>query len=109
VKAGTSIIICSYITHRHPDFWPDPEAFDPERFTPEAMKERHRYAYIPFGGGPRGCIGFPFAMMEMPVVLARILQRFRLSMVPGFEVVPESAISLRQKNGAQMLVNPRNR
>jgi cytochrome P450 len=109
VKAGTSIIICSYITHRHPDFWPNPEGFDPDRFTPEAMKERHRYAYIPFGGGPRGCIGFPFAMMEMPVVLARVLQRFRLSLVPGFDVVPESAISLRQKNGARMVVSPRRR
>jgi cytochrome P450 len=71
------------------------------------MKARHKYAYIPFGGGPRGCIGFPFAMMEMPLVLARVLQRFRLSLVPGFEVVPESAISLRQKNGARMHVAER--
>jgi cytochrome P450 len=107
VKAGTSMIICSYLTHRHPEFWENPEGFDPERFTPEAMKERHRYAYIPFGGGPRGCIGFPFAMMEMPLVLARVLQRFRLSLVPGYPSgQPESAISLRQRHGALMHVEP---
>jgi cytochrome P450 len=107
VPAGTSIIISSYLTHRHPDFWDNPEGFDPERFTPEARKARHRYAYIPFGGGPRGCIGFPFAMLEMPLVLARVLQRFRLSLVPGYPSgVPESAISLRQRHGAQMYVEP---
>jgi enediyne biosynthesis protein E7 len=104
--AGTSIIICSYVTHRHPDFWDNPEGFEPERHTPERMKERHRYSYIPFGGGPRGCIGFPFVIMEMPLVLARIMQRFRLSLVPGQQVEPESAISLRQKQGARMLIEP---
>lgn len=107
VPAGTSMIICSYLTHRHPEFWDNPEGFDPERFTPEAMKERHRYAYIPFGGGPRGCIGFPFAMMEMPLVLARVLQRFKLSLVSGYPSgQPESAISLRQRHGAMMHVEP---
>jgi cytochrome P450 len=106
VKAGTSVIICSYVTHRHPEFWDNPEGFEPERHTPERMKERHRYAYIPFGGGPRGCIGFPFAIMEMPLVLARVLQQFRVNLVPGFEVEPESAISLRQKRGALMHIEP---
>jgi cytochrome P450 len=106
VPARTSIIICSYVTHRHPDFWDNPEGFEPERHTPEAMKARHRYSFIPFGGGPRGCIGFPFAMMEMPLVLARVMQRYRLDLVPGSVVEPESAISLRQKKGARMLVQP---
>ena len=107
VPAGASMIICSYLTHRHPDFWDNPEGFDPERFTPEAMKARHRYAYIPFGGGPRGCIGFPFAMMEMPVVLARIVQEFRLRLVPGYPSgEPESAISLRQRHGSLMIPEP---
>jgi cytochrome P450 len=104
VKAGTSIIICSYLTHRHPDFWDNPEGFEPERHTPEQMKARHRYSFIPFGGGPRGCIGFPFAIMEMPIVLARVMQQFKLSLVPGQQVEPESAISLRQKQGARMLL-----
>jgi enediyne biosynthesis protein E7 len=107
IKAGASIIICSYVTHRHPEFWDNPEGFEPERHTPERMKERHRYSYIPFGGGPRGCIGFPFAIMEMPLVLARAMQQFRLSLVPGFSVEPESAISLRQRRGALMNIEPR--
>jgi cytochrome P450 len=107
VPLGTSMIICSYLTHRHPEFWDNPEGFDPERFTPDAMKARHRYAYIPFGGGPRGCIGFPFAMMEMPLVLARVLQEFRLRLVPGYPSgQPESAISLRQRHGSLMLPEP---
>ncbi len=107
VPAGTSMIICSYLTHRNAEFWENPEGFDPERFTPEAMKAQHRYAYIPFGGGPRGCIGFPFAMMEMPVVLARVLQEFRLRLVPGYPSgQPESAISLRQRHGSLMRAEP---
>lgn len=107
VPAGTSILISSFVTHRHAGFWENPEGFEPERFTPEAMKARHRYAYIPFGGGPRGCIGFPFAMMEMPLVLAQVIQHFRLTLVPGYPVIPESAISLRQKHGAQMTLEAR--
>jgi cytochrome P450 len=107
IPAGQTILISGYITHRHPDFWDNPEGFEPERFTPEAMKTRHRYAYIPFGGGPRGCIGFPFAMIEMPLVLAMVVQAFDLSLVPGYPVVPESAISLRQKHGALMNVRVR--
>jgi cytochrome P450 len=106
VPAGATIILSPYITHRHPDFWANPEGFDPERFTPEQAHGRHRFAYFPFSGGPRGCIGFPFAMLEMHLVLPRILQRFRLGLVPGFPVEPEAAISLRQRYGALMMLEP---
>jgi cytochrome P450 len=68
----------------------------------ERAPGRHRFAYFPFSGGPRGCIGFPVAMLEMPLVLARILQRFRLELVPGHPVEHEAAISLRQRYGALM-------
>jgi len=103
VPAGSTILISSYVTHRHPEFWHNPEGFEPERFAGGAWGEgRHRFAYIPFGGGARGCIGFPFAMMEMPLVLAQIVRSFRLSLAPGYPVVPESAIALRQKHGARM-------
>lgn len=104
VPAGSTIFLCTYLTHRHPHFWENPEGFDPERFTPERSEGRHRYAYIPFAAGPHGCIGYPFAMMEMPLVLAQIVQRFRLTLVPGYPVVPESATSLRLKDGALMYV-----
>jgi cytochrome P450 len=106
VPARTTMIFCPYATHRHPDFWDNPEGFDPGRFTEEAEKSRHRYSYFPFSGGPRGCVGFPFAMIEMHLVLATILQRFRLSLAPGYPVEHESAISLRQKYGAQMMLEP---
>jgi len=103
VAAGSTVLISSYVTHRHPEFWPNPEGFEPERFAGGAWGDgRHRYAYIPFGGGARGCIGFPFAMMEMPLVLAQVVRAFRLDLAPGYPVVPESAIALRQKHGARM-------
>jgi cytochrome P450 len=106
VPAGGTVILSPYITHRHPEFWDDPEQFDPGRFTPERAEGRHRFAYFPFSGGPRGCIGFPFAMLELHLVLPRILQRFRLDLVPGHAVVAEAAISLRQKHGALMQLTP---
>ena len=106
VPAGTTLIFCPYITHRHPDFWDNPEGFDPTNFTPEAEKERHRFAYIPFSGGPRGCIGFPFAMLDMHLIIAMVLQRFRLSLSPGHPIDYEPAISLRQRHGAMMMLEP---
>jgi cytochrome P450 len=106
VPAGGTVILSPYITHRHPEFWENPEGFDPDRFTPEASEGRHRYAYFPFSGGPRGCIGFPFAMLELHLVLPRILQRFKVNLVPGYPVVAEAAISLRQKHGALMTLEP---
>jgi cytochrome P450 len=106
VPAGKTVLISPYVTHRHPDFWENPEGFDPERHTAERVAERHRYSYIPFSGGPRGCVGFPFAMPEMNIVLAMILRRFKLSLAPGHPVVAESAISLRPKFGLPMYLEP---
>ena len=106
VPAGTTVVITGSITNRHPDFWENPEGFDPERFGEERSKGRSRAAYLAFGAGPRGCLGFPFAMMEMPLVLARIMQTFKVELVPGQTVVAEPALSLRQKPGAQVRVEP---
>jgi cytochrome P450 len=102
VEPGGVITLSSYVTHRHPEFWDDPERFDPERFTPEAVKERHRFAYFPFGGGPRLCIGNNFAMMEMQLVLAAIVQRFDLDLVSDHEVGLEPLITLRPRHGVPM-------
>jgi cytochrome P450 len=98
VPAGSNIVLCAYVTHRHPDFWENPEGFDPDRFTPERAAGLHRMAYFPFSGGPRKCIGNSFAMMQMPIVLAMVDQRFRLDLLPGEQVVPEPAISLRPRD-----------
>jgi len=102
VPAGANIVLCAYVTHRHPDFWENPEGFDPDRFTPERSAGIHRMAYFPFSGGPRKCIGNSFAMMQMPIVLAMVTQRFRLNLLPGERAVPEPAISLRPRDPLMM-------
>jgi cytochrome P450 len=107
VPAGTAVVITGYITNRHPEFWENPEGFDPDRFSKERSKGRNRAAFLAFGAGPRGCLGFPFAMLEMPLVLARVLQQFDVQLVPGHRVEPEPALSLRQKPGALVTVKPR--
>lgn len=101
VRPGTVILISPYVVHRHPEFWEDPERFDPERFSPARVQARRRTAYFPFGYGQRLCIGNNFTLMQMPLVLAMVAQRFRLSMVPGQQVEAEALITLRPK-GAVM-------
>jgi len=102
IPSKSGIMIVPYAIHRHPDFWEDPERFEPERFTAEAEHARHKYAYLPFGGGPRICIGNAFAMMEAKLIMASIVQRYQLKLVPGHVVEPEPLITLRPKYGLQM-------
>lgn len=102
IKKGNIIFISPYVMHRLPHYFPEPEAFRPERFTPEQEKELPRYAYLPFGGGPRVCIGNAFAMMEAQLLLATIAQRFRLELVPGQEIVPNPLITLSPRDGLRM-------
>ncbi len=101
-SSNTLVFICPYVTHRHPDFWDNPEGFDPQRFTHERVAGRHRFAYFPFGGGPRLCIGEPFGMLEMQLVIGMVAQAFRPSLVPGHRVQAQPAISLRAKYGLLM-------
>src|SRR6185437_2877844 len=103
---GTVIIVCPYATHHRADLWPEPERFDPDRFTPEAEAARPRYAYLPFSGGPRVCIGNHFALMEGALVLATLLQRAELEPVAGAQV--EMGSTLRPK-GMSMRVRLRPR
>jgi cytochrome P450 len=101
------VTLSAYVTHRHPEFWPDPERFDPDRFSPEKDAARPEYAYFPFGGGPRRCIGNQFAMMEAQFILAMASQRFRMSAVPGYAVKPDPILTLRPKPGVLMTLAPR--
>jgi cytochrome P450 len=96
-----------YVTHRNPTLWADPERFDPERFTPEAVAARHRFAYLPFGGGPRICIGNAFAMAEAQVILATVAQRYRLRLADNRRVEPIGLITLRPKDGLWVALEPR--
>jgi cytochrome P450 len=86
IPAGTTVMFGIYFAHRHPEFWDDPEAFRPERFTPERIKARHHHAYVPFIAGPRTCIGRRFAIYESLITLSAILRRFDVDVIPGQQV-----------------------
>ena len=100
VPAGSSIVISPYVLHRNENFWPRAERFEPERF---ATRPR---AYLPFGSGPRFCIGNEFAMMEARLIVPMVIQSCRLELVPGHPVEPQPSITLRPKNGLRMTVGP---
>lgn len=86
IPAGSFVMFSAYFCHHHPEFWPEPTAFRPERFTPEQVRARHRYAHIPFSAGPRACIGKRYAIYELSTALALILSRFRIDVLPGQRV-----------------------
>lgn len=106
IRAGSYIFVSPYLVHRDPRWWTDPEGFDPVRFSPDSGVERPRFAYFPFGGGPRQCIGNRFAEMEMQLVLATLAQHVHLELVPGHPVVPTPTITLRPKHGMRMTATP---
>jgi cytochrome P450 len=109
VKAGTIVALSPYLLHRHPRHWDNPEGFDPERFSPERSAGRPRYAYLPFGAGPRTCIGNGFAMMEAQLLLATLVQKHRLVLVSGPPVELEPMVTLRPKGGIRMIIEERAR
>jgi cytochrome P450 len=99
------VLMSPYVTHRHPDLWPEPERFCPERFHPARIAARPRCAYIPFGDGPRFCIGKPFALLEMHLALVTLAQAYTLTLVPGRPVVPRLATTLQPAAGLWMTVH----
>ncbi|MGH3661437.1 MAG: cytochrome P450 [Micromonosporaceae bacterium] len=104
VPAGADVLICPYTLHRHPDFWDAPDRFVPDRFDPTRQTNRPRYAYIPFGAGPRVCVGSNLGMMEAVFALALISRDLRLTLDPGRKVTPEPMLSLRVRGGLPMRV-----
>jgi cytochrome P450 len=104
--AGSDVLLAPWVTHRHPEFWESPQVFDPLRFTPEREKGRHRYAWFPFGGGPRACIGQHFSMLESTIALAGLLQNFTFT-ATGDEPKYTSHITLRPTTAVSVLVEPR--
>ena len=102
LPAKSTLILSQHLIHRHPAFWNDPDVFDPSRFLPENRTGRPKFAYFPFGGGPRICIGNHFAMIEGPLALAALAQRFHFELVPGQRIEADPTFTLRPKYGVQM-------
>jgi cytochrome P450 len=107
IPAGTVMFIPIYALHRHSRIWPEPEAFDPDRFSPEASSQRHRFAYMPFGAGPRICIGSGFALMEAVAILAVILQKVSLASATRQPPEPLMKVTLRPKRNLLMKLSAR--
>jgi cytochrome P450 len=107
IPAGAEVLIMPWLLHRKPSLWENPDRFEPERFSPERAAARPRFAYIPFGAGPRICIGAAFAMAEAMLILATIAQRYRLHLKPGHPVEPQGLITLRPRYGLQMQLERR--
>jgi cytochrome P450 len=107
IPKGAILILSPYVTQRDPRFFPDPERFDPERWTPENADARPKFSYYPFGGGARLCIGERFAWMEGTLVLAAIAQQWRLRLAPRHRVEPLPLLTLRSKYGMKMTVERR--
>ncbi len=102
VPAGSNIIVSPWVTHRDARFFPQPDRFIPERWSAESEQRAPKFAYFPFGGGPRMCIGNSFALMEAAILLAAVAQRFQISLVPGQTIEPLASITLRPMHGVRV-------
>jgi cytochrome P450 len=107
VKKGHSVIVSQYVTHRDPRWWDDPERFDPDRFAPEAEAARPKFAYFPFGGGPRRCIGEQFAWMEGQIILATLAHRMHIEVNPAYTPQLLPRVTLRPRDGLPVTLSRR--
>ncbi len=107
VPAGSSVAMSQWVMHRDPRFYRDPERFNPDRWAEERMKALPKFAYFPFGGGPRICIGASFAMLEIALTLATVAQKYQLHLAPGHTVTPLASITLRPKEGIHVILKQR--
>ncbi len=107
IPAGTVVTVSPYVLHRHKTLWRDPSAFMPARFMPGEREAIDRYAYIPFGAGPRVCIGMSFAMQEAMILLSDLLRNFRFDLAPGHRVEPAQRVTLRPRFGMLMTMRRR--
>jgi cytochrome P450 len=102
IPAGSTVIVYVYGAHHSSRYWENPEKFDPERFTKEEMKRRTPFTYLPFGGGPRVCIGQHYAMLQILMILSELIRRYDFELVPGQTIEPRPMVILRPKHGIRM-------
>ncbi len=107
IAPGSTLVISPYALHRSPHYFEQPDCFLPERFAPDARASIPRYAYLPFGAGPRGCVGTHFAMLEAVIILVMTVQRYRLEPLPGHSPQPHALITLRPRGGLPLLAQPK--
>jgi len=107
IPAGSNVVMSTWVMHRDPRYFPEPEKFDPDRWLPEKAQKLPKFAYFPFGGGPRQCIGASFAMMEATLLLATIAQRFQFRAVSDDPITPTPSFTLRPKQGIRMRLEKR--
>jgi cytochrome P450 len=107
LPAGVNVVLSQWLTHRDARWFPEPQRFHPDRWTEERATNLPRFAFFPFGGGPRVCIGAGFATMEATLLLATIAQRYRLRLAPGHTVEPLASITLRPKHGVHVELQAR--
>ena len=109
VAAGTNLFVFQFLTHRDPRFFPNPDTFDPERWREDPVRAGKipRFAYFPFGGGPRVCVGAAFAMLEATLLLAMIQQKFHIDLIPGHSVKPVASVTLRPQDGIHVTLHRR--
>jgi len=107
IPAGSLVYIVPFVVHRRPSLWPDPERFDPQRFTAERVAARAQFAYLPFGGGPRQCIGNQFATVEALLAISMIARRYRVRLAPGQRIEPQPLITLRPSPGIRATLEAR--
>ena len=107
IPKGATVAIIPWVVHRHRKLWQNPECFDPERFSPSRSAGRAHLAYLPFGAGPRVCMGAVFAMMEMVLILSTLAQRYRLRLLPGHKVEPQGRLILSARDGLPMTLERR--
>lgn len=109
IRKGAMVVVAPWVLHHHHALWDNPNRFDPERFSPAQSAGRARFAYLPFGAGPRICIGAALAMTEASLMLATIAQRYRLKLVPGQDIVLQHRVTMRPRDGIKMLIERRDR
>jgi cytochrome P450 len=106
IRKGAQVLMSQWVMHRDPRYFDRPDKFDPERWASEQIKALPKFAYFPFGGGPRLCIGNSYAMMEAVLILATAAQRFHMTLAPDQNITPLPSITLRPKNGVKIIVSP---